>query len=216
MNSIRLDGKEIHPSKIVCIGRNYVDHIEELNNEVPTEPVIFIKPNSSISNEIYSDNNDVIHFEGEISFLVMSGDLFGVGFGLDLTKREIQSDLKTKGLPWERAKSFDKSAVFSEFVSFKGNIKNLRMELFVNGSLVQQAGYELMLNKPNSILIEINSFLSLEDGDLIMTGTPKGVAAIHVGDTFSGKIFENNKLIVEGSWIGNENITKAIVSNIPP
>ncbi len=166
MNSIRLDGKEIYPPKIVCIGRNYVDHIEELNNEVPTEPVIFIKPNSSISNEIYSDNNDVIHFEGEISFLVMSGDLFGVGFGLDLTKREIQSNLKTKGLPWERAKSFDKSAVFSEFVSFKGNIKNLRMELFVNGSLVQQAGYELMLNKPNSILIEINSFLSLEDGDL--------------------------------------------------
>jgi 2-keto-4-pentenoate hydratase/2-oxohepta-3-ene-1,7-dioic acid hydratase in catechol pathway len=201
MKAIKLDGREVYPSKIVCIGRNYVDHIEELDNEVPTEPVIFIKPNSSISSDIYFNENDAIHFEGEISFLVQSGKLFGVGFGLDLTKREVQSKLKANGLPWERAKSFDNSAVFSEFVGFDGRILDLRMELYINGSLVQNAGCDLMLNKPNRILSEISSFLSLEDGDLMMTGTPKGVGTIQVGDTFLGKIFENDKLIVEGYWV---------------
>jgi len=201
MKSIKLDGNDVFPSKIICIGRNYVDHIEELNNEVPTEPVIFIKPNSSISSDICFSESDVIHFEGEISFLIRSGGLFGVGFGLDLTKRDIQSGLKAKGLPWERAKSFDKSAVFSEFVSFNGSVSELRMELYINGGLAQEAGYELMLNKPNNILKEVNSFLSFEDGDLIMTGTPKGVGAIHIGDKFTGKVFEKERLIVEGSWV---------------
>ena len=201
MKYIKLDKKEIFPSKIVCVGRNYVDHIKELNNEVPSEPIIFIKPNSSIANEIYSNTNDVIHYEGEISFLVKSGALFAVGFGLDLTKRAIQADLKAKGLPWERAKSFDNSAVFSEFVSFSGSISDLRMELYINGHLAQKAGYELMLNKPGDLLIEIKHFLSLEDGDLIMTGTPKGVGPIRPGDIFSGKIFEHERLIVEASWV---------------
>jgi 2-keto-4-pentenoate hydratase/2-oxohepta-3-ene-1,7-dioic acid hydratase in catechol pathway len=201
MKSIKLDGKAIYPSKIVCVGRNYVDHIEELNNEFPREPVIFMKPNSSISSDLYFNRNDVIQFEGEISFLVLSGKLFGVGFGIDLTKREIQSELKNKGLPWERAKSFDKSAVFSEFVSFNGRVMDLRMELYVNSSLVQQAGYDMMLNKPHDILSEVSSFISFEDGDLIMTGTPKGVGTINTGDILSGKIYEKEKLIIEGSWV---------------
>jgi len=201
MNSVRLDGKEVYPSKIICIGRNYVDHIEELNNEVPSKPVIFIKPNSSISSEIYFNPNDVIHYEGEISFLIRSGGLFGVGFGLDLTKREVQSELKAKGLPWERAKSFDKSAVFSEFVGFNGSVSDIRMELYINSGLAQKADYELMLNKPNAILSEVSSFLSFEDDDLIMTGTPKGVGVIHPGDVFCGKIFEKERLIVDSSWV---------------
>ncbi|MHB1331819.1 MAG: fumarylacetoacetate hydrolase family protein [Sulfuriferula sp.] len=201
MKSVRWDGKEIHPSKIVCIGRNYVDHIEELNNEVPAEPVIFIKPNSSISNDICYNKNDAIHYEGEIAFLVWSGKLCGVGFGLDLTKREVQSRLKAEGLPWERAKAFDKSAVFSEFVSLNGSIQALRMELYINNKLAQKSGYELMLNKPDNILSEMKGFLSFEDGDLIMTGTPKGVGVINPGDTFSGKILENERLIVEGHWV---------------
>ncbi|MES2366007.1 MAG: fumarylacetoacetate hydrolase family protein [Pseudomonadota bacterium] len=201
MNSVRLDGKDIYPSKIVCIGRNYVDHIEELNNEVPAEPVIFIKPNSSISHDICYNKNDAIHYEGEISFLIWSGKLRGVGFGLDLTKREVQSRLKAGGLPWERAKAFDKSAVFSEFVSLKGNIPALRMALYINNRLAQQSGYEFMLNKPENLLNEMSGFLSFEDGDLLMTGTPKGVGMINSGDTFSGKIFENERLIVEGAWI---------------
>ncbi|MDP8313928.1 MAG: fumarylacetoacetate hydrolase family protein [Candidatus Celaenobacter antarcticus] len=201
MNSIKFDGKDIYPSKIVCIGRNYVDHIEELHNEVPKQPIIFIKPNSSISKNIYSNKNDVIHYEGEISFLISSDKLKGVGFGLDLTKREVQSNLRSKGLPWERAKSFDKSAVFSEFVTFRGNISDLNMELYINSSLVQKGGCDLMLNKPGEILNEVAGFPSFEDGDLIMTGTPKGVGPIKSGDKFNGKIFEKRKLVVEGCWV---------------
>ena len=201
MNSIKFDGKDIYPSKIVCIGRNYVDHIKELHNEVPKQPVIFIKPNSSISNEICSSKDEVIHYEGEISFLISSNKLKGVGFGLDLTKREVQSNLKSKGLPWERAKSFDGSAVFSDFITFGGNISDLRMELYINSSLVQKGGCDLMLNKPSEILNEATGFLSFEDGDVIMTGTPKGVGPINSGDMFIGKIFEKSKLLVEGCWV---------------
>jgi 2-keto-4-pentenoate hydratase/2-oxohepta-3-ene-1,7-dioic acid hydratase in catechol pathway len=201
MNSIKFDGSEIYPSKIVCIGRNYVAHIEELNNEVPKQPVIFIKPNSSISNEIIINKQDNIQFEGEISFLIQSGEIKGVGFGLDLTKREVQSSLKSKGLPWERAKAFDKSAIFSKFVPFFGNICDLRMELYINNCLIQSGGYSLMLYKPNEILTEVSGFLSLENGDVIMSGTPKGVGSIASGDAFIGKIFENQQLIVEGRWL---------------
>jgi len=201
MNSIKFDGKDVYPSKIVCIGRNYVDHIEELHNEVPKQPVIFIKPNSSISNDIYSGKYDVIHYEGEISFIIHSHKLKGVGFGLDLTKREVQSNLKSKGLPWERAKSFDKSAVFSEFVTFGGAMNDLRMELYINGCLVQKGGCNLMLNKPDEILHEALGFFSFEDGDIIMSGTPKGVGPVISGDTFNGKIFEKSKLLVEGCWV---------------
>ncbi len=201
MKSVRLDGNEIFPSKIVCIGRNYVDHIKELGNEIPTEPVIFLKPNSAISPDIHSSNSDVIHFEGEMTFVVIACELAAVGFGLDLTKRGIQSRLKDKGLPWERAKAFDGAAVFSEFVAFDGNITELRLELFINDQLVQEGGYVLMMNKPSDILKEVRGFLSFEDGDLIMTGTPKGVGRISAGDRFNGKIFEKEKLIVEGSWV---------------
>ena len=201
MKSVRLDGKEIYPSKIVCIGRNYVDHIKELGNEIPTEPVIFLKPNSAISADVLSNNSDEIHFEGEMTFMVIAGELAGVGFGLDLTKREVQSRLKAKGLPWERSKAFDGAAVFSKFVSFSGNITELRLELYINGHLIQEGGYALMMNKPDDILKEVMSFLSFEDGDLIMTGTPKGVGRINIGDRFDGKIFEKEKLIVEGSWV---------------
>ena len=201
MKSIKFDGKELHPSKIVCVGQNYAEHIKELNNEVPDQPVIFIKPNSAIAKDIHFDKHSLIHFEGEITFLVSSGKLKGVGFGLDLTKRELQSKLRSKGLPWERAKAFDGAAVFSDFVSFHGDIKTLRMELYINDDLVQSGGYDLMLNKPESLLNEVKGFSSFEDGDLLMTGTPKGVGPIRVGDHFIGKIFEDKRLVVAGSWM---------------
>jgi len=201
MKSVKLDGNEIIPSKIVCIGRNYVAHIKELGNEIPKEPVIFLKPNSAMSADIHSSRSEEIHFESEISFVVRSGEPVAVGFGLDLTKRNLQSSLKVKGLPWERAKAFDGAAVFSEFVTFKGLINDLKLELYINDELVQQGGCELMIYKPNEILKEVESFLSFEDGDLLMTGTPAGVGPVHLGDRFDGKIFENKKLIVEGSWV---------------
>lgn len=200
MKFIKLNGEKIYPSKIVCIGRNYVDHIKELDNEVPTEPVIFLKPNSSISEHIYSNKTDPVHYESELSFMLHGGKLAAVGFGLDLTRREVQSRLKAKGLPWERSKAFDGAAVFSEFVNFDGDIGKLRLELYINDRLVQNGGCELMIYKPSDILIETCRFLSYEDGDLIMTGTPAGVGVVTAGDTYSGKIFEENRLVVEAHW----------------
>jgi 2-keto-4-pentenoate hydratase/2-oxohepta-3-ene-1,7-dioic acid hydratase in catechol pathway len=200
MNSIKLDQVDIFPSKVICIGRNYVEHIEELGNEMPDELVIFMKPNSAISQEIITHEIDPIHYESEITFSIKSGGLSGVGFGLDLTKRKIQSKLKAKGLPWERAKSFDNSAVFSDFVTFNGNFNDLRMELYINNKLTQLANCELMINKPDAILRESSGFLTLVDGDLIMTGTPKGVGILYIGDEFTGKIIEKENLIIEHSW----------------
>ena len=201
MKAIQFDSKAIYPSKVVCIGRNYVAHINELNHEIPEQAVIFLKPNSAISSEIYHNAVDEIHYEGEISFLIESGKISAVGFGLDLTKRDIQSTLKAKGLPWERAKAFDNSAVFSEFKRFKGNIDDLRLELYINGELVQQGGCDLMLFKPRSILAEVKNFLTLENDDVIMSGTPSGVGKVNRGDEFIGKVFEQDELIVEQHWL---------------
>jgi 2-keto-4-pentenoate hydratase/2-oxohepta-3-ene-1,7-dioic acid hydratase in catechol pathway len=200
MKSVNLHDEKIYPSKIVCIGRNYVDHIKELGNEVPSEPVIFLKPNSAISAKIHSGKIDSIHYEAEITFMVISGRLAAVGFGLDLTKREVQSRLKSRGLPWERSKAFDGAAVFSEFVTCDGDIDQLRLELFINDQLIQQGGCELTINKPVDILAEVKGFMSLEDGDLIMTGTPAGVGVANQGDHFTGKIFDNDTLLVERNW----------------
>lgn len=201
MKSVHLDGNEVFPSKIICIGRNYVAHIEELGNEIPEEPVIFIKPNSAISSDILSSESEEVHFEGELTLLVRSGEPTAVGFGLDLTKRRLQSSLKASGLPWERSKAFDGAAIFSDFVTFNGKLKNLRLELHINDSLVQQGGCDLMMYKPEAIMKEIKSFLSFEDGDLVMTGTPAGVGPLQKGDRFTGKIFEKDELLVEGSWV---------------
>ena len=201
MKPIKWDGKDTYPTKIICIGRNYVDHIKELGNEVPKEPVIFIKPNSAISTDIHSSDSDEIHYEAEISFVIRSGELAAAGLGLDLTKRELQSHLKSKGLPWERSKAFDGAAVFSEFVTITGSIDSLRLELSINDRLVQQGGCQLMIYKPDEIVAEVKSFLTLEDGDLIMTGTPAGVGVVNAGDRFSGKIYANDEPVVEGSWV---------------
>ena len=199
-NTISFEGNEVSPSKIACVGRNYVDHINELGNEIPSEPVIFIKPNSSIANDIYTHETDEIHYEGEISFLINEGAIVGVGFGLDLTKRAVQSNLKKKGLPWERAKAFDKSAVFSSFVRIAQNLSELKMKLYINGELKQSSGSQLMLNKPTSLVKEINSFMTLADGDIVMSGTPCGVGQLYSGDNFVGEIYNANKLLVKCSW----------------
>ena len=199
MKTVDFNGREIIPSKIVCIGRNYVEHIKELGNEVPNSMVIFLKPNSSISNKLFACR-DEIHYEAEISFLVEKEKISAVGFGLDLTKRGLQSKLKEKGLPWERAKAFDNSAVFSSFVKFK-DINSLHVRLFINDNLVQFGGVELMMYKPNEILKEIKSFMSFEDGDIIMSGTPKGVGVVKNEDKFLGQIFCEDKLLVEKKWV---------------
>ena len=131
---------------------------------------IFLKPNSSISTEVCVAGDEVVHHEGEICFVVMGGELAAVGFGLDLTKREVQSALREKGLPWERSKAFDGAAVFSDFVCMDGGLEDLRLELWINDHLVQHGGFELMMNKPADILAEVGTFMSLEDGDVILSG----------------------------------------------
>ncbi len=200
MQQISLDGQWLTPSKIICIGRNYVEHINELGNEMPTEPVIFIKPNSAITDAMTFDPQEDIHYEAELTFVVQDGALSGVGIGLDLTKRAVQSQLKVKGLPWERAKSFDGSAVLSNFVSIPGRIEELSLELYINGELTQLATFDLMLHKPNDILAEVSTFMTCEDGDLIMTGTPKGVGSIQLGATFMVRLLSKQQTILENTW----------------
>ena len=198
MNKILLNDKEMIPSKVICIGRNYVDHIKELNNEIPENMVFFIKPNSAISQKlIFPQNQTSCHYEAEISFLIKEDKIVAAGFGLDLTLREIQSKLKEKGLPWERAKAFDNSAVFSKFIEFKEDISKLEIELFINDELKQKADYSLMINKPDEIIKEAKTFLSFEDGDILMSGTPKGVGEFKKGDIFVGKILYDKKVIIE-------------------
>ena len=201
MKTVNFNSREIIPSKIVCIGRNYVEHIKELGNEISTSMVIFMKPNSSISSKLLTCKDEKIHYEGEISFIVFDGRIKGVGFGLDLTKREIQSKLKEKGLPWERAKAFDGACVFSDFVKFDGNTNSLHVKLFINDKLTQDGSVTHMLYKPKEMIKEINSFSTLEDGDIVMSGTPKGVGVVKSGDKFVGQIFEDSKLLIEKEWI---------------
>ncbi len=199
MKTVRFAERLCTPSKVVCIGRNYVEHIHELGNEIPSSMVVFNKPNSAITGTLRFISDDT-RFEGEICFLMMGGAIAGVGFGLDLTKAQIQNHLKTKGLPWERAKGFDGSAVLGEFVPFSGPLESLRMTLHINGALAQEAAYELMIYKPLDMIEEIKSFMSFEDGDIIMSGTPKGVASYNLGDEFVGRIYSGDLLLRESSW----------------
>jgi 2-keto-4-pentenoate hydratase/2-oxohepta-3-ene-1,7-dioic acid hydratase in catechol pathway len=200
VNFIDFEGKKIAPSKIVCVGRNYVEHIKELNNEIPENMVLFNKPNSAISQEFkYFDG---VRFEGELSFLIQDGQICGVGFGFDLTNVKIQEYLKSKGLPWERAKAFDGSAVFSEFVSIsKEQIDKLSFRLYQKSErLAQEADFELMIYKPQEILDEVKSFMSLEDGDIIMSGTPEGVDFYQKNEEFLVKLLLDGNLLIEHSW----------------
>ena len=199
MQSIQYVNEVIYPSKVVCVGRNYVEHIKELGNETPESMVLFNKPNSAITDKLYYIQEDC-RFEGEICFLILDNQIAGIGFGLDLTKAGIQNMMKKKGLPWERAKAFDRSAVLSRFVPCEGDIETLEMKLFVNKELAQHANYDLMIYKPQEILSEITSFLSFEEGDVVMSGTPKGVATYQRGDLFEAEIYMDGELILRESF----------------
>ncbi len=199
LNQVKFDNHLITPSKIVCIGRNYVEHIQELQNEIPQNMVVFNKPNSAISDKLTSICPNT-RYEGEICFLIINNRIDGIGIGLDLTKSDIQQELKQQGLPWERAKSFDKSAVLSEFVKMDGNIDEIVMKLFINGKLTQKATVDMMIYKPHKILKECQEFMSFANGDIIMSGTPKGVGTYKINDHFEGKLYVKDKLVLEVSW----------------
>ena len=200
MNTIRYHDRLITPSKVICVGRNYVEHIKELNNDTPDTMVLFNKPNSAITDTLHYIQEDC-RFEGEICFLIQDKKIEAIGFGLDLTKAGIQNKMKEKGLPWERAKAFDNSAVLSKFVKLEGDIKTIEMKLFINDTLAQHATYDLMIYKPDQILSEISSFMTLEDGDVIMSGTPKGVATYKKEDVFSAEIFVDDTIVVSSIFV---------------
>ena len=199
MNTLSFNAMPVAPSKIVCIGRNYVEHIYELNNEIPSSMVVFNKPNSALTDTLCFISPDT-RFEGEICFLMINSKIAGIGFGLDLTKADIQNHLKSKGLPWERAKGFDGSCVVGNFVPFNAPLESLRMTLHINDVLVQEATYALMIYKPLEMIEEIKSFMRFEDGDIIMSGTPKGVNTYAIGDRFIGRVYSDMTLLVESSW----------------
>jgi len=201
LNSILVENINITPSKIICVGRNYVEHIKELGNEIPEDMVLFMKPNSSISNELKSGTIEPVHFEGEICFLVENGRFSAVGFGLDLTKRGLQNKLKSKGLPWERAKAFDGAALFSKFVRMPTISNELSLELEIDGKIAQQSNIQQMIYKPDQILAEIQTFVTLNDGDIVMTGTPKGVGVVNKGSVFTGRIKQDDAVITSAKWI---------------
>ncbi|MFT4831355.1 MAG: 2-keto-4-pentenoate hydratase/2-oxohepta-3-ene-1,7-dioic acid hydratase in catechol pathway [Psychroserpens sp.] len=196
--------------KIICIGRNYADHIKELNNERPTDPVVFIKPDSSVlpkEQDFYIPEftNDV-HYEVEVLVKIKKvgkhiEEKFAhkyydeVGLGIDFTARDVQSVLKEKGLPWEKAKGFDGAAVVGNWLP-KSNFKdlnNLNFSLSKNGKIVQQGNTSLMLWKIDGIITYVSKYFMLKKGDIIFTGTPAGVGKIDTNDYLSGRL-ENEEL----------------------
>lgn len=196
--------------KIICIGRNYVDHISELNNEKPSDPVVFLKPDTAILLKkqpffIPDFSNDVHH---EVEILVKINRIgkhiekrFAhkyydeIGLGIDFTARDLQSKLKEKGLPWEKAKAFDGAAVISEFFP-KSNfedVNNINFHLENNGNIVQKGNTSLMLWKIDELIEYISKYFTLKIGDIIFTGTPAGVAKVNPNDRLTGFI-ENTKV----------------------
>ncbi|MEN8186951.1 MAG: fumarylacetoacetate hydrolase family protein [Bacteroidota bacterium] len=190
--------------KIICIGRNYTEHIKELANEKPEDPVIFIKPDSSIllkNNPFvippFSDN---VHYEVEVLVKINRigkhiSKKFApkyydeIGLGIDFTARDLQSKLKEKGLPWEKAKAFDGSSVIGKFYP-KNNfdLDNLQFKLFKNDELVQDGNTANMLWKIDEIISYVSQFFTLKIGDIIFTGTPAGVGKVNPGDVLLGKL----------------------------
>ena len=204
MHSIIVDGKSLSPTKVLCVGRNYLDHIKELNNAVPQQMVVFNKPSTAIASQLNAYHQESLHYEGEICFVVKNGQLSAVGIGLDLTKRQLQSELKQKGLPWERSKAFDGSAVFSRFIPLSGlSVDELEIELFINCVRVQCGSVKQMLYSPLTILAELKSYTTLCDGDVIMTGTPQGVGEVQKGDVFLGRLLHAGKTLIEIEWLAN-------------
>lgn len=196
--------------KIICIGRNYTKHIEELNNERPNEPVVFMKPDSAILLKqhpfVIPEFSEDIHHELEVIVKIKKVGKYiepkfahkyydEISVGIDFTARDLQQKLKDKGLPWEKAKAFDGSAVIGDFVSksdFK-SLDNLNFEMTNNGVTVQKGNTSFMLWKIDELIAYVSQFFTLKIGDIIFTGTPEGVAVVRPDDVLEGYL-EGNKL----------------------
>jgi 2-keto-4-pentenoate hydratase/2-oxohepta-3-ene-1,7-dioic acid hydratase in catechol pathway len=191
--------------KIICIGRNYTAHIDELKNERPEEPVVFIKPDSSVlpkQQDFYiPEFSDNVHYEVEVLVKIkkvgkhISKEFAPtyydeIGLGIDFTARDLQSKLKEKGLPWEKAKGFDGAAVIGEWLpktDFK-DINNLNFKLLKNDEIVQEGNTSFMLWKIDEIIAYVSTFFMLKKGDIIFTGKPACVGKISPNDYLTGSL----------------------------
>jgi 2-keto-4-pentenoate hydratase/2-oxohepta-3-ene-1,7-dioic acid hydratase in catechol pathway len=197
--------------KIIAIGRNYIDHANELNNPVPKEPIFFLMPDTALlrNNQpfFYPDFSNNIHFEIEI---VIKMDRLGkniapkfanryykeIGIGIDFTARDLQQKCKEKGLPWEISKSFDGAAPISKFVSLEKfeDINNINFRLELNDEIVQKANTSEMIFKVDELISYVSKYMMIKIGDLLFTGTPSGVGPVKIGDHLTAYI-ENEKMI---------------------
>ena len=196
--------------KLICIGRNYAKHIEELQNERPDEPVVFLKPDSAILLKqhpfVIPEFSSDIHHEIELIVKISKVGKYiepkfahkyyeEISVGIDFTARDVQQKLKDKGLPWEKAKAFDGSAVIGSFISKKlfSSLESINFELTNNGKTVQKGNSSLMLWKIDELIAYVSQYFTLKIGDIIFTGTPEGVAVVQPNDVLEGFI-ENKKV----------------------
>ena len=200
--------------KLICVGRNYVDHIHELNNEQPDDPVIFLKPETALPLRhepfFYPDFSKDVHHEVEVLVKISRvgkniDQKFAhkyydeIGVGIDFTARDVQSKLKAKGLPWELAKAFNGSAPISNFIPKTEfpDLQNLNFRLDVNGQTRQQGNTSLMLFKIDYLISFVSRYFLLQQGDILFTGTPKGVGPVQVGDTLTCFLEDRPMLTVD-------------------
>jgi 2-keto-4-pentenoate hydratase/2-oxohepta-3-ene-1,7-dioic acid hydratase in catechol pathway len=192
--------------KIICIGRNFTDHIEELDNQKPKNPVVFMKPDTSLiqNNQPFFTPafSDDIHHEVELVIKINRIGKYidqkfahkyyeNITVGLDFTARDLQNDLKVKGLPWEKSKSFDGSALIGKWLNKNEfNLNNLNFHLNINNTLIQKGNTSLMLWKIDEIISYVSQFFTLKIGDLIFTGTPAGVSRLNKEDVLEGFVEE--------------------------
>lgn len=197
--------------KILAIGRNYAEHAKELNNPVPDEPVIFLKPETALIRKnqpfFYPDFSKEIHYEVELVLKICKlgkniPEKFThryyneIGIGIDFTARDLQNELKKKGLPWEKAKGFDGAAPLGKFLSkeFFPDVHAINFSLEKNGSIVQQGNSSQMIHSFEAIIAHVSQYFTLKIGDLIFTGTPAGVGPVAIGDNLVAKI-EGHELL---------------------
>lgn len=213
MHTVKLDGRDIPVGKVVCIGRNYAEHIKELGNQTPDKPVIFIKPASAIvpsgGTIVIPNYSDDCHHEIELAVLIgqsaknvtaaeAPGYVSGYAVALDLTLRDVQSAQKSKGLPWEIAKAFDTSCPISDFVP-AGQVtdpQKLQLKLTVSGEVRQDGNTRDMMRSIAELIAAASSYFTLEEGDILLTGTPSGVGRIASGDQLEASIEQVGKLNV--------------------
>lgn len=192
--------------KIICIGRNYAEHAQELGNEIPESPVIFMKPDTAVlkkgSDFYIPEFSEDVHYELEVVLKISKGGKYiqlenaakhydEIGLGIDFTARDLQTKLKSKGLPWELAKAFDGSAVVSDFFKKENfDLKNLNFSLLKNKEEVQNGNTSLMIFSPEEIITFVSQYFTLRVGDLIFTGTPKGVGQVNENDFLEGFLEE--------------------------